>query len=66
MLYRLVRDWAAADKNELILDVCCGTGTIGLCMSRGVCVCVCVCVLAHCESRRSSPRLTGWGKQICE
>jgi hypothetical protein len=35
LLYSIVRDWAAADKDELILDVCCGTGTIGLCMSAG-------------------------------
>ena len=36
VLYAIVRDWAAADKDELILDVCCGTGTIGLCMSSGL------------------------------
>jgi len=35
LLYGIVRDWASADKDELILDVCCGTGTIGLCMSGG-------------------------------
>ena len=34
-LNSIVRDWAAVDKDELILDVCCGTGTIGLCMAAG-------------------------------
>lgn len=32
----LIRDWAAAEKDQVVLDVCCGTGTIGLCIaSRG-------------------------------
>lgn len=30
VLYSLVRDWAAADRESIVLDVCCGTGTIGI------------------------------------
>ncbi|KAJ3355302.1 tRNA methyltransferase 2 [Allomyces javanicus] len=41
VLYKLVRDWAAEqrtegeDKETTLLDLCCGTGTIGICMSPG-------------------------------
>lgn len=33
-LYTLIRDWASVTKDTTILDVCCGTGTIGLSMAR--------------------------------
>lgn len=35
-LYSLVKAHAAADENTLLYDVCCGTGTIGICSSQGV------------------------------
>uniref|UniRef100_K3WPJ1 RRM domain-containing protein n=1 Tax=Globisporangium ultimum (strain ATCC 200006 / CBS 805.95 / DAOM BR144) TaxID=431595 RepID=K3WPJ1_GLOUD len=35
-LYSLVKDHADADENTLLYDVCCGTGTIGICASKGV------------------------------
>lgn len=35
-LYSLVQSHAAADANTLLYDVCCGTGTIGLCASKSV------------------------------
>jgi tRNA/tmRNA/rRNA uracil-C5-methylase (TrmA/RlmC/RlmD family) len=35
VLNKLIRDWAAADQDGIVLDVCCGTGTIGLCISQG-------------------------------
>lgn len=35
-LYSLVKKHARADANTLLYDVCCGTGTIGICASEGV------------------------------
>ena len=36
VLNGLIRDWAAAGTDQVVLDVCCGTGTIGMCIaSRG-------------------------------
>lgn len=35
-LYQLAREWCAASPNETLLDVCCGTGTIGLTMASSV------------------------------
>eukprot|EP00698_Gefionella_okellyi_P006164 TRINITY_DN1559_c1_g1_i1.p1 TRINITY_DN1559_c1_g1~~TRINITY_DN1559_c1_g1_i1.p1 ORF type:complete len:373 (-),score=68.63 TRINITY_DN1559_c1_g1_i1:38-1156(-) len=35
-LYNVVRDWCAARADQTVLDICCGTGTIGLCMARSV------------------------------
>jgi tRNA (uracil-5-)-methyltransferase len=35
-LYSLVRQHANADLETLLYDVCCGTGTIGICASKGV------------------------------
>ncbi|ETW02436.1 23S rRNA (uracil-5-)-methyltransferase RumA [Aphanomyces invadans] len=32
-LYSLVREYAAADDKTQVYDVCCGTGTIGLCLA---------------------------------
>lgn len=34
-LYSLVKEQADADENTLLYDVCCGTGTIGICASEG-------------------------------
>ncbi|XP_050072056.1 tRNA (uracil-5-)-methyltransferase homolog A [Anopheles maculipalpis] len=34
LLYQCAIDVAAPDKNTTILDICCGTGTIGLCFAR--------------------------------
>lgn len=36
VLYTLIREWAAVDYNTHLLDICCGTGTIGLSMARDV------------------------------
>ena len=30
VLYRLVGEWAAPLRNAIVVDVCCGTGAIGL------------------------------------
>ncbi|KAJ8524307.1 hypothetical protein ON010_g16811 [Phytophthora cinnamomi] len=35
-LYSLVKEHANADEHTLLYDVCCGTGTIGICASEGV------------------------------
>ena len=35
-LYRLAGEWASPSGNSLLLDVCCGTGTIGLTLARDV------------------------------
>lgn len=35
-LYSLVKQHADADEHTLLYDVCCGTGTIGICASKGV------------------------------
>lgn len=34
VLYTLIRDWAQLDAGSTVLDVCCGTGTIGLALAR--------------------------------
>lgn len=34
-LYSLVKEQADADESTLVYDVCCGTGTIGICASEG-------------------------------
>lgn len=31
-----IRDWAGLDKNTVLLDVCCGTGVIGIALSKYV------------------------------
>lgn len=33
LLYNKVREWAAPTEKDVVLDVCCGTGTIGLTMA---------------------------------
>lgn len=35
-LYRLAGEWAGVCKESLLLDICCGTGTIGLTMAKTV------------------------------
>lgn len=32
-LYSIAKDWSTSNPNTYLLDVCCGTGTIGLIMS---------------------------------
>ncbi|XP_077317834.1 tRNA (uracil-5-)-methyltransferase homolog A isoform X3 [Lithobates pipiens] len=36
VLYSTIGDWAQLDQNSTILDVCCGTGTIGLSLAQRV------------------------------
>ncbi|XP_054974680.1 tRNA (uracil-5-)-methyltransferase homolog A isoform X2 [Sorex araneus] len=36
VLYTLIQDWAQLDSGSTVLDVCCGTGTIGLALARKV------------------------------
>lgn len=36
LLYSIVRDWCAAGEDATVVDVCCGTGTIGLSMASKV------------------------------
>lgn len=33
MLYTVIQDWAQLDTGSTVLDVCCGTGTIGLALA---------------------------------
>uniref|UniRef100_A0A7S1XGQ3 Methyltransferase domain-containing protein n=1 Tax=Compsopogon caeruleus TaxID=31354 RepID=A0A7S1XGQ3_9RHOD len=33
-LYHLITDWLAPDSDSIVLDICCGTGTIGMFISR--------------------------------
>lgn len=35
VLNSLIREWAASSAADIVLDVCCGTGTIGLCVASG-------------------------------
>ncbi|XP_004843346.1 tRNA (uracil-5-)-methyltransferase homolog A isoform X1 [Heterocephalus glaber] len=36
VLYTVIQDWAQLDKGSTVLDVCCGTGTIGLALAQKV------------------------------
>ncbi|KAM9742905.1 tRNA (uracil-5-)-methyltransferase homolog A [Menidia menidia] len=36
VLYSAVGEWAQLDQDSTVLDVCCGTGTIGLSLAKGV------------------------------
>ncbi|KAK2099645.1 tRNA methyltransferase 2 [Saguinus oedipus] len=36
VLYTVIQDWAQLDADSTVLDVCCGTGTIGLALARKV------------------------------
>uniref|UniRef100_A0A8C5KF25 tRNA (uracil-5-)-methyltransferase homolog A n=1 Tax=Jaculus jaculus TaxID=51337 RepID=A0A8C5KF25_JACJA len=36
VLYTVIQDWAYLDGDSTVLDVCCGTGTIGLALARKV------------------------------
>lgn len=50
VLYALVGAWAAPDTGAVLLDVCCGTGTIGLTLARRVSACM-VNVFGQCHGR---------------
>lgn len=34
MLYSAVGEWAQLDQDSTVLDVCCGTGTIGISLAK--------------------------------
>ncbi|KAM4808114.1 tRNA (uracil-5-)-methyltransferase homolog A [Rhinophrynus dorsalis] len=36
VLYSAIAEWAELDQNSTVLDVCCGTGTIGICLAKKV------------------------------
>ncbi|KAM4827539.1 tRNA (uracil-5-)-methyltransferase homolog A [Thomomys bottae] len=36
VLYTVIQEWAQLDKESTVLDVCCGTGTIGLALAQKV------------------------------
>eukprot|EP00026_Physarum_polycephalum_P000471 Phypoly_transcript_00472.p2 GENE.Phypoly_transcript_00472~~Phypoly_transcript_00472.p2 ORF type:complete len:588 (-),score=89.43 Phypoly_transcript_00472:2960-4543(-) len=36
VLYKIVRQWCAATPDSILLDLCCGTGTIGQCIADSV------------------------------
>ncbi|XP_072163749.1 tRNA (uracil-5-)-methyltransferase homolog A-like [Diadema setosum] len=36
ILYTLIADWAQVDGNTTLLDICCGTGTIGISLAKKV------------------------------
>lgn len=70
MLYHTVGLLAEAGPDSLLLDVCCGTGTIGLTLAKQVWVVlthdlqpstVCVCVGGGCEG---GGRLPAWGVSV--
>ena len=50
LLYGLVRNWVGATGTETVLDVCCGTGTIGICIASGDCLFRVHCRLVHAMS----------------
>lgn len=35
-MYKIAAEWASANKDQTLLDVCCGTGTIGITMAKSV------------------------------
>lgn len=45
VMYKLVGEWAGCERDTLVLDVCCGTGTIGISVSGQARSLVCRC---HC------------------
>ncbi|KAI5133185.1 Trna (Uracil-5-)-Methyltransferase A [Manis pentadactyla] len=48
VLYTVIQDWAQLDVGSTVLDVCCGTGTIGLALARAPC------------APREAPGQVGW------
>ncbi|XP_074868508.1 tRNA (uracil-5-)-methyltransferase homolog A isoform X2 [Carettochelys insculpta] len=36
VLYKSIRDWAQLNQDSTVLDICCGTGTIGISMAKKV------------------------------
>lgn len=38
VLYTAVGEWAQLDENSIVLDVCCGTGTIGISLAKVTCL----------------------------
>ena len=41
VLYSAVGEWAQLDQDSTVLDVCCGTGTIGISLAKVTLVVVC-------------------------
>ena len=36
VLYDIIRDWCGATKKSTVIDLCCGTGSITLCLARSI------------------------------
>ena len=59
-MYRLAGEWASPTGRSLLLDVCCGTGTIGLTLAAGVAKVVGVDIVANAiEDARANAALNG-------
>lgn len=49
MLYSAVGELAQLDQDSIVLDVCCGTGTIGISLAKVMFVCFfCQCIGVVC------------------
>lgn len=60
ILFSILKDWAKLDKDTILLDVCCGTGTIGLCMAKEVKKVVGVEIVAEAvHDARNNAQLNG-------
>lgn len=46
VLYSAVGEWAKLDQDSTVLDVCCGTGTIGISLAK-VTLVLCHRILTH-------------------
>jgi tRNA (uracil-5-)-methyltransferase len=59
-MYQLVREWASPHGRTLLLDVCCGTGTIGLTLAKNVKTVLGIDVVASAiEDARANASLNG-------
>ena len=60
VMYQLVREWASPHGRTLLLDVCCGTGTIGLTLAKNVKTVLGIDVVASAiEDARANASLNG-------
>lgn len=47
VLYSMVSDYANVTPNATVLDVCCGTGTISLCLAKVIYICLFIYFQSH-------------------
>ena len=36
VLYNIIKDWCNASANSKVIDICCGTGSISLCLAKSI------------------------------